>query len=606
MKRWCKCAAVLMALVLLCGLLPLGVLPTAAASVNRIQNGDFENQLDGWTIHQSTVKVSTTAKYEDAYGLVAKGNGGWGEVVSQPIELTPNSDYIIRYTVKAISNGVNFVVSDPVGIAGGNQHARLYTSYYSTSKGSGWTTVEAAFHSGANDSADFILYGSGKGTTDEVWVDNIAIERIGGDDPIPNRILSGGETSISEDVNGLAFRFQVAAAGARTTEKNEYVAGSATIRLYRDMEDTAKLIGAGAILTNNANVGKGEMTLDAVDGKKTVDVPAKYLCETDADSFSFAVRVIHIPESHRNTNVYARPYYIYEDEGGNPVTVYGDVKVGNYNHAANPRSSIKILSLGHSFSKDVMENYLYDMLKELGYEEIVLGYLHVPGASLSVHWDYISNHKNGYRHYGKTTNGTWVNTNSPYAIDALLDEDWDYVTLQTSPDYVGGQNQEYSYIPAITDWIKANATNPNVEIKWHMIWAFSQGCDLWSYAYHNNNQMTMYQNIVEVTKQHIVTNDTFTGIIPSCTAIQNARSSFIGDNFNEPDATQGGNDGYHLNTKYGDFVGSLTWACYFSGVDADTITLRSKGMTEAEFAALAEAVNNALDKPLEVTLSTHP
>ena len=134
MKRWYKCAAVLMALALLCGLLPLGVPPVAAASVNRIQNGDFENQLDGWTVHQSTVKVSTTAKYEDAYGLVAKGNGGWDEVVSQSIQLTPNSDYIIRYTVKAVSNGVNFVVSDPVGIAAGNQHARLYTSYYSTSK----------------------------------------------------------------------------------------------------------------------------------------------------------------------------------------------------------------------------------------------------------------------------------------------------------------------------------------------------------------------------------------------------------------------------------------------------------------------------------------
>lgn len=315
MKRWYKCAAVLMALALLCGLLPLGVPPVAAASVNRIQNGDFENQLDGWTVHQSTVKVSTTAKYEDAYGLVAKGNGGWDEVVSQSIQLTPNSDYIIRYTVKAVSNGVNFVVSDPVGIAAGNQHARLYTSYYSTSKGRNWTTVEATFNSGANESADFILYGSGKGTTDEVWVDNIAIERVGGDDPIPNRILGGGQTSISEDVNGLAFRFQVAAAGAQTTGKNEYVAGSATIQLYRDMEDTAKLIGAGAILTNDANVGKGDITLDAVDGQKTVDVPAKYLCDTAADSFSFAVRVIHIPESHRNTDIYARPYYIYEKKG---------------------------------------------------------------------------------------------------------------------------------------------------------------------------------------------------------------------------------------------------------------------------------------------------
>lgn len=606
MKRWNKCAAVLLALALLCGLLPLGVLPTAASAVNRIQNGDFENQLDGWTIHQSTAKVSTTAKYEDAYGLVAKGNGGWGEIVSQPIPLTPNCNYVIRYTVKAVSNGVNFVVSDPVGIAGGNQHARLYSSYYSTSKGSDWTTVEATFSSGANDSADFILYGSGKGTTDEVWVDNIAIERVGGDDPILNRVLSDGQTSISEDVKGLAFRFQVAATDTKTNDKNEYIAGSARVKLYRDEDTTARLIGAGAIVTNDANVGKGEMTLDAVDGKKTVDVKAKYLCDVAADSFAFTVRVIHIPTAHLTTNIYARPYYIYRDEEGNAMTVYGDVKMGNYDRTAHPKSSIKILSLGHSFSKDVMENYLYAMLRDIGYEEIVLGYLHVPGASLSVHWDYISNHKNGYRHYGKTTNGTWVNTNSPYAIDALLDEDWDYVTLQTSPDYVGGQNQEYSYIPAITDWIKSNATNPNVAIQWHMIWAFSKGCDLWSYAYHNYDQMTMYQNIVAVTKQHIVTNDTFTGIIPSCTAIQNARSSFIGDNFNEPDATQGGNDGYHLNAKYGDFVGSLTWACYFGGVDANTITVRSPGMTEEEFAALAEAVNHALEKPLEVTPSRYP
>ena len=184
MKRWYKCVAMLMALALLCGLLPLGILPVSAASVNRIQNGDFENQLDGWTIHQSTVKVSTAAKYEDAYGLVAKGNGGWGEIVSQPIQLTPNCDYVIRYTVKAVSNGVNFVVSDPVGIAGGNKHARLYTAYYSTANGSGWNTVEATFHSGAN------------------------IERVGGDDPIQNSVLSGGQTSISEDVKGLAFAFK--------------------------------------------------------------------------------------------------------------------------------------------------------------------------------------------------------------------------------------------------------------------------------------------------------------------------------------------------------------------------------------------------------------
>ena len=103
----------------------------------------------------------------------------------------------------------------------------------------------------------------------------------------------------------------------------------------------------------------------------------------------------------------------------------------------------------------------------------------------------------------------------------------------------------------------------------------------------------MYNNIIKATKQYIVTDDTFTGIIPVGSAVQNARAR-LGDIFNEKDVTQGGTDGYHLNNKYGDFLGSLTWACYFSGVDAHTITERSEGMTEAEFSAIADAVNAAL------------
>ena len=69
-----------------------------------------------------------------------------------------------------------------------------------------------------------------------------------------------------------------------------------------------------------------------------------------------------------------------------------------------------------------------------------------------------------------------------------------------------------------------------------------------------------------------------------------------------PDATQGGSDGYHLNEKYGDFLGSLTWACFFSGVDAHTITERSAGMTEAEFSSIADAVNAALADWTQVTV----
>ncbi len=844
-----------------------------------IVNGDFEvGTTTGWQTHQSTVVVDKNAAYEGDYGLIAKGNGGWGGLLTQTFNLQPNRDYIIRYSVKAVSQGLNIQISDDVGTAQAKeqdpnaQAKNLYYTYYDVSKGSDWKKVEAVFNSGENTSATFKLVGSGKNANggagnDELWFDNISIEKVGGEDPIPNNTVTGGQTSIAENINGLAFRFQIDASGAQILDTNEYVNGSAQIKLYKDRDDLYTLVKAGAVMTNNATIGKGDMTLDNVDGKKTIDIPAKYLCEVNDDNFAFAVRIVNIPDQGLGTNIFARPYFLYEDADGNELVVYGNVKSENYEHAANPKASIKILaignsfshdamynhlyqvlesagyeeivlgnmyiggcdvdthwtninndsgayefyyrsaatngwrqtynqkisyalaeedwdyitiqqaspksglanslgnlnniltyldenktnpnakllwhmtwaydevnqnsgyanynndqmnmyrsildttnnkvlsyslidgvipsgtsiqnmrtsskvptsalcesdgyhlsgkigdyiaaltwyaylsgddvsyleyqpaevssfrddinasvnaaienpykvtkcasydtqksikilSIGHSFSVDVMGTYLYDMLEQAGYEDITLGYLYYPGCSLSRHWEYISTNTNGHERYGKNETGSWVSKSNPYAIDVLRDEDWDIVTLQASPDYVGGENKEYSYIPGITNWIQENALNANVDIKWHMIWAYSEGCDLWSYTYHNWDQMTMYNNIIKATQENIVTDDTFSGIIPVGTAVQNARA-LLGDIFNMPDASTGGSDGYHLNEKYGDFLGSLTWACYLSGVDAHTITERSAGMTEAEFSAIADAVNAALADWTQVTV----
>ena len=829
-----------------------------------IINGDFETgNATGWNTHQSTVVVDSSAAYEGEYGMKAEGNGGWGGLLDQSFTVKENTDYILKYTIKCVQQGLN------VQIKAADGSTNLYYKYHSASSNPDWTKVEITFNSGENTTAKFNLVGSGlnassaaspSGLGDIVYFDNISIEKVGGEDPIPNTILTGGQNSIAENINGLAFRFEVAGIGAEILDTNEYVKGSADIKLYKDRDDLYKLVKAGAVMTNNMTIGKGDMTLANVDGKKTIDIPAKYLCEVEADAFAFAVRIVDIPDANLGTNIFARPYFVYEDEDGNEQVVYGSTKSENYEHAANPKASIKILaignsfsmdamnnhlyqvlesagyeeivlgnmyiggcdldthwsnmsndssaydfyktsstdngawttknlyklstaiaeeewdyitiqqaspksgltnsmgnldnilnwiddnkvnpnakilwhmtwaydevnqnsgyanygndqmkmytsilenvnskvlthslidgvipagtsiqnmrtsslvapaslcegdgyhlsanygdyiaaltwyaylsgddvsglayqpsavagcredintavngaianpykvtkcasydttksikvlSIGHSFSVDVMGTYLYDMLEQAGYEDITLGYLYYPGCSLSRHWEYISTNTNGHERYGKNENGSWVTTSNPYAINVLRDEDWDFVTLQASPDYVGGQNNEYSYIPGIIDWIQENALNTGVDIKWHEIWAYSEGCDLWSYTYHNWDQMTMYNNIIAATKQYIVPNEDITGIIPVGSAVQNARER-LGDIFNMPDATQGGSDGYHLNEMYGDFLGSLTWACYFSGVDAHTITERSADMTEEQFEAIADAVNAAL------------
>jgi hypothetical protein len=117
--------------------------------------------------------------------------------------------------------------------------------------------------------------------------------------------------------------------------------------------------------------------------------------------------------------------------------------------------------------------------------------------------------------------------------------------------------------------------------------------------------MVMYNNIITQTKLNVLNHEAVNSIIPCGTSIQNGRTSFIGDNFNEPDATQGGSDGYHLNTKYGDYTAALTWYCHYSGDNANVMSGYLGQLTDAEFDAIAEAVNNAMETWDEVTESTH-
>ena len=241
-----------------------------------IKNGDFETGTNvGWTVHQSTTVNKASAKDGD-YGMEVHGNGGWGGALQQKFNLQANRDYILRFDAKAVSQGFNIKITDDLAVAAGTANAKLWGIYFSKTE---WTNYEIIFNSGENTTAELAFVGSGIGTADDiVYLDNVSIEKVGGEDPIPNNNITGGQNSISEDVNGLAFRFDIAGIGAEILETNEYVKGSADIKLYKDRDDLYKLVKAGAIVTNNLTVGKGDMNLASVDGKKTINIDAKYLC----------------------------------------------------------------------------------------------------------------------------------------------------------------------------------------------------------------------------------------------------------------------------------------------------------------------------------------
>lgn len=144
-------------------------------------------------------------------------------------------------------------------------------------------------------------------------------------------VFTATETSTSEDVKGLAFKFDVTAAGVAATENNEFVNDTATVDAFGDSTNY-KLMRMGAIVTNNTSVGTdgSSFFLDKADGGRTIDIPAVYLCELEDASTAFAVRITNIPDSKTDAAIYARPYYVF-DLNGTEITVYGDIVGASYN-----------------------------------------------------------------------------------------------------------------------------------------------------------------------------------------------------------------------------------------------------------------------------------
>lgn len=284
------------------------------------------------------------------------------------------------------------------------------------------------------------------------------------------------------------------------------------------------------------------------------------------------------------------------------------------------RPTIKILSIGHSFSRDAMDTYMADLFKAAGYNA-TFGYLYYPGASLERQYHYVKDDSMSYEMYNKCVDGTWYRSNgNQRASTALADEDWDIVTFQPSPDYGKGTMEsacdwgctqkpenDYVHFDALVNNVRNQLKsygNTDVKFYWHLTWAFASDCKLWSFQYSNYNQTTMYWDFIRATGQYVTPNryieDDF---IPCITSIQNARTTWMGDTFNEPGEYNPNKDGYHLNDK-GDLVAAMTWVAFFTGKSATEFKISTK-YSDAQYAAFAEAVDNAIAKPIQITQSSY-
>jgi len=267
--------------------------------------------------------------------------------------------------------------------------------------------------------------------------------------------------------------------------------------------------------------------------------------------------------------------------------------------------TLKMLCITSSFGLNTTE-LLYDIAKDQGAENVVIARLYVSGCKLSQHAQFAKTGEPAYQ-YTKNSSGEWVKLQNATLLYGLQDEDWDIIFLQQGAHHAGLVHTYGNYIDEIMAYVQENKTNTNARFVWNMTWAFqSDNTHEIFLMNHKGDQMTMYNMIVDTVKEKVVPRDDFSAIIPSGTAIQNARTSYFGDTLTK--------DTLHLNNLGRVIAGYAAWAT-LTGKTIAEINLPPVSsydltepllLTESDKAVIIEAVNNAISNPWEVTPSSYP
>ena len=252
------------------------------------------------------------------------------------IAVTPHTDYTLTLDVKRTARGNGYIALLDDDYDGAKE---FYTIKLS-SVDSDWVTYSITFNSESYSRIGFaIVDGGGSALIDEVRLFESAkgIATKPADpaaEPQPTLKPEANGTAVMEmdsDTLAVAFRFHQEGLRVYMNEQHEVSLDSAAVLPYGDGE-SYRLVRMGAVVTNDSAIGNDEerMTVSAVNGTTTVNIPIVYVMEVSDAGCTYAVRVVNIPQSQADTLIYARPYYVFEKDG-EEILVYGDMVSRSYN-----------------------------------------------------------------------------------------------------------------------------------------------------------------------------------------------------------------------------------------------------------------------------------
>ena len=266
-------------------------------------------------------------------------------------------------------------------------------------------------------------------------------------------------------------------------------------------------------------------------------------------------------------------------------------------------NTLKLLAITSSFGLNTTE-LLYAIAKAEGVENVIVGRLYASGCTLQQHVQAANSGSNFYQYTKFTDEGRTVMEGIPLEY-GLKDEDWDIIFTQQGAAYAPLASSYGTYIDQLMPYLQENKTNPNARFVWNMTWAYQGNSDQKVFVEtFGSDQMAMYESILSATKEKIVPRTDFAAIIPSGTAVQNARTSYFGDTLTK--------DTYHLN-NLGRAIAGYTLFSILTGKELTEVNLgpvncydlpQNLELSDSDRQVIIESVNNAIKNPWEVTAST--
>lgn len=258
--------------------------------------------------------------------------------------------------------------------------------------------------------------------------------------------------------------------------------------------------------------------------------------------------------------------------------------------AAAQNDTLRVLAIGNSFSVDGVE-FLKNIAAAQG-KALVVGNAQIGGCSLDRHLREAESDNPVYW-FSLDRGAVRTVSKSVTLRSCLVREPWDYVFLQQQSLLAGQYESFRPYIDKLMNYVRRNVSaGDGIRFGFHQTWAYAQNHTDKFYCLYSHDQMKMYRAIVKSARR-VCRELKIRTVVPSGTAVQNGRSSRLGDTFNR--------DGYHMHKALGRYTVACAWFETLFGEPVKEGGFVPAGLEPDKAAIAREAAHRAVAKPYRVS-----